>query len=118
VYRGAYGTAASVPIHDLVVGDVLQISQGDRVPADCIILDEINLVVDQSAYSRKPSDRAVKKGESSVIYGEGGHVTDDNHKANPDNILYSDSKVMKGEARAIVCAVGDHTLLSRHRKKE
>ena len=25
---------------------------------------------------------------------------------------------MKGEGRAVVCAVGDHTLLSRHRKKE
>ena len=60
----------------------------------------------------------MKKGESSAVYGDAGHVTDDNHKANPDNILYSDSKVMKGEARAVVCAVGDHTLLSRHRKKE
>ena len=52
----------------------------------------------------------MKKAESSVTYGEGGQIVDDNHKANPDNILFSDSKVMKGEARAIVCAVGDHTL--------
>ena len=25
---------------------------------------------------------------------------------------------MKGEGKAVVCAVGEHTLLSRHRKKE
>ena len=118
VYRGAYGTAASVPIHDLVVGDVLQISSGDRVPADCIILEEINLIVDQTIYRKTESNKQVKKGESSVIFGEGGHVTEDNHKDNPDNILLSDSKVMRGEAKAVVCAVGDHTLLSRFRRKE
>ena len=42
----------------------------------------------------------------------------DNHKDNPDIILLSDTKVMKGEGRAIVMAVGKHTLLSRSRKKE
>lgn len=56
MYRGAYGTAASIPIQEIVVGDVVQISQGDRVPADCIILEEINLVVDQSAYGKKAAD--------------------------------------------------------------
>lgn len=53
VYRGAFGTAISVPIRDLVVGDIVQICQGDRVPADCIILDEMNLVVDESIYGKK-----------------------------------------------------------------
>lgn len=60
----------------------------------------------------------MKKGESTVREGEDGHVYKDNHKDNPDNTLLSDTKVMKGEARAVVCAVGKHTLLSRHRKKE
>lgn len=46
VYRGAYGTASSVPIRDLVVGDIIQLQAGDRVPADCIIIDEIDLNVD------------------------------------------------------------------------
>jgi len=43
---------------------------------------------------------------------------EDNHKSNPDITLLSDTKVMKGECRAIVLAVGKHTLLSRGRKKE
>lgn len=50
VYRGAFGTAYSIPIRDLVVGDIVQIQQGDRVPADCVILQELNLVVDESIY--------------------------------------------------------------------
>jgi len=41
----------------------------------------------------------------------------DNHKNNPDNILLSSSNVMRGEGRAIVCAVGSHTVLSRNRKQ-
>ena len=68
MYRGAYGTASSVYVHELVVGDVIQISQGDRVPADCIVLDEIDLVVDQSAYGKKPSNYKVSKAESCVIH--------------------------------------------------
>jgi P-type E1-E2 ATPase len=46
VFRGAYGTANSILVKDLVVGDVIQLGQGDRVPADCIVLDEIHLTID------------------------------------------------------------------------
>lgn len=118
VFRGTHGTAISVPIRDMVVGDIVQINPGDRVPADCIILDEINLVVDQSIYSRRPGSRFLDKAESHVVTDELGQQVGDNHKANPDNILLSNTKIMRGEARAVVCAVGDHTLLSRGRTKE
>jgi magnesium-transporting ATPase (P-type) len=64
VFRGAYGTANSILVKDLVVGDIIQLGQGDRVPADCIVLDEIHLTIDQSIYSRKDTDKNVKKGES------------------------------------------------------
>lgn len=118
VYRGAYGTASSISIQDIVVGDVVQLTQGDRVPADCIILDEIDLVIDQSMYSKKlGQDRVVKK-ESIVVLDEQNNVVEDNHQSNPDNILLANSKVMKGEAKVLVCCVGEHTLMSRSRKKE
>lgn len=117
VYRGAYGTANSVPVHDLVVGDVIQLTEGDRVPADCIVLDEMSLEIDQSIYSKKGDQKRVKKGESQLMQNEDGDL-EDNHKSNPDITLLSDTKVMKGECRAIVLAVGKHTLLSRSRKKD
>jgi len=50
VYRGAFGTVQSVPVKELVVGDIVDINQGDRVPADCILIDEMNITVDQSMY--------------------------------------------------------------------
>jgi len=50
VYRGAYGTVQSIPIRQLVVGDIVDIHQGDRVPADCVLIEEMNITVDQSMY--------------------------------------------------------------------
>lgn len=40
----------------------------------------------------------------------------DNHEDHPDPFLYSDSKIMSGQGKAIVCCVGENTLLARNRK--
>jgi len=92
VYRGAFGTCISIPIRQLVVGDVVDIQQGDRVPADCILIDEMNITVDQSMYN--PEETAVPK-ETSKYYGPESEVPD-NHTEHPDPFLFSDSKVMTG----------------------
>ena len=50
VYRGAYGTVKNIPITEIVVGDVVDLQQGDRVPSDCILIEEMNITVDQQYY--------------------------------------------------------------------
>lgn len=82
----------------------------------------MNLEVDESIYGKNRSN--VKK-EESQFNGQPEDQQDndydqevDNHKDNPDFTLLSDSKVMKGEGRAIVCAVGNNTYLARKRKKD
>lgn len=50
VYRGAYGTVSRIPVRELVVGDIVDLHGGDRVPADCILIEEMNVHVDQSMY--------------------------------------------------------------------
>jgi magnesium-transporting ATPase (P-type) len=30
-----------------VVGDVIEVNAGDRVPADCLMIEEMNVLVDQ-----------------------------------------------------------------------
>lgn len=52
VYRGAYGMGVEIPVQDIVVGDIIEIKQGYRVPADCILVEEMNITVDQSQYDR------------------------------------------------------------------
>lgn len=53
VYRGSHGNSMSIPIRELVVGDVVDVKQGDRVPADCLLLEEMNITVDESLYFGK-----------------------------------------------------------------
>jgi len=50
VYRGAHGTVQQIPVREVVVGDIVDLKQGDRVPADCILVEEMNIKVDQSMY--------------------------------------------------------------------
>lgn len=52
VYRGAFGSTESIKLNHLVVGDVIHVQQGDRVPADCILVEEMNITVDQTMYHK------------------------------------------------------------------
>ena len=45
--RGKIGSMQSVNAWDLVVGDVIVLTAGDKVPADAIIFESQNLTVDQ-----------------------------------------------------------------------
>jgi magnesium-transporting ATPase (P-type) len=93
VYRGAHGTCHSIPIRELVVGDLVDVQQGDRVPADCLLIEEMNIKVDQSMYY--PGDTSVEKEQSSWEQTPDGDWQD-NHREHPDPFLLSDSKIMTG----------------------
>ena len=44
--RGQYGQSQSVNIWDLVVGDVIMLEAGARVPGDCLIIESADLLVE------------------------------------------------------------------------
>jgi magnesium-transporting ATPase (P-type) len=50
-------------------------------------------------------------------FDNGPEQDQDNHKEHPDPFLFTDSKVMTGQGKAIVCCVGENTLLARKRKR-
>lgn len=56
VHRGGDGTTHRLPFSQLVVGDVIQLSGGDIVPADCWLFEEIDMVVDERHYFDGASD--------------------------------------------------------------
>jgi len=47
VLRGHMGTSQTIYCKDLVVGDIVLLGEGDRVPADCILIQEMDMKVDQ-----------------------------------------------------------------------
>ena len=50
VLRGQYGTSQQIYVKDIVVGDIVVLQAGDRVPADCFLIEEMDMFVDQKEY--------------------------------------------------------------------
>ena len=95
VIRGKKGQTQSVNIYKLVVGDVILLETGCRIPADCILIDGNDMTVDEKYYYpdvRNP----VRKEE----------VNEDNFSDNRDPFLLSNTLVSTGSGVAVVCAVG------------
>ena len=40
------GTTQTVYSRDIVVGDIVLLNEGDRVPADCMLIQEMDMKVD------------------------------------------------------------------------
>lgn len=54
VIRGPLASSQNIKVSDLVVGDILVLEAGDKVPADCILVKEMDMFVDQSfLYARE-----------------------------------------------------------------
>ncbi|MEZ4766823.1 MAG: plasma-membrane proton-efflux P-type ATPase [Caldilineales bacterium] len=80
-----------LPARELVPGDLIRLRLGDIVPADCRLLDEDPVQVDQSALT----------GESlPVSHGNGDAV-------------YSGSVIKQGESDALVYATGSETFFGK-----
>ena len=104
VLRGQYGTSQTVYVKDLVVGDIVDLDQGDRVPADCLLIEEMDMHVDQKQFYQHIDDSENAAKQCSYCDAEKDKVE------NPDPILLQDSIVMTGTCKAVVLAVGKHTL--------
>ena len=89
-----------LPIKLLVPGDVIVLSAGDMIPADCRLLTAKDLFVSQSAMT----------GESMPV--EKFAVQRDAKAINPlelDNILFMGTNVVSGSAVAVVLGTGNAT---------
>lgn len=69
-----------------------------RIPADCVMIEGIDVTVDEAVYCEN-RESIVKKAVS----------TGENHRENPDPFLLARTLVMTGSGRAAVCAVGKFT---------
>mmetsp|Transcript_18407 Transcript_18407/g.28236 ORF Transcript_18407/g.28236 Transcript_18407/m.28236 type:complete len:226 (+) Transcript_18407:221-898(+) len=98
VTRGKYGVSQSVNMWDLVVGDVILIGTGERVPADCVVIEQTDLSVDLPAHLSE--DKENHDGE--ILEVRRGFT-----KTFDDRILFADSIITGGSCKAIVCCVGE-----------
>lgn len=84
------GRRRLIEAEDVVVGDVLLLESGDRVPADATVLAENRLLVDSSMLTGESQANSVAEGEA----------------------LFAGTFVVEGDSRAEVTAIGQHTRLA------
>ncbi len=56
VFRGHNGLTSTIPGEELVVGDLVRVEQGMKVPADCILISGTDISCDESAMTGEPEN--------------------------------------------------------------
>lgn len=95
------GERHRIPAAELVVGDVIFLETGTRVPADARIIEERDLGLDES----------VLTGEWIEAEKDAGTLAADLHITERKNMVWMGSLVVSGNGRAVVVAVGNKTEL-------
>jgi len=99
------GRDMQITVDQLVVGDILSISQGDQIPADCILLNSTKMLADESALT----------GESKQFNKT--PLVDVNSSEIVDPFLKSGSMIVEGNGEGVIIAVGTNTEMGRLQKR-
>lgn len=93
------GIAKEIDASELVVGDIVILSSGDKISADMRLIDSSNLSVDES----------ILTGESTSVEKNKNTINKDVVLAERKNMLYAGTNILTGRAKAIVTATGINT---------
>jgi len=97
------GVVAVVPVPEIVPGDIIVLEIGDKVPADCRIIDHMNL----------KTDEAVLTGESTPVAKTERALRGTKHVADRLNMAFAGTTVVYGHGRAVVTETGMQTEFGR-----
>ena len=97
VRRG--GKIFQIPARELTVGDIITVKSGARIPADARIISEISL----------ETNEALLTGESSSVAKNMDACPQGAALAERKNMIYTGTVVERGEATAVVVAIGAAT---------
>ena len=95
---GGVEKVVAIPRRDIVVGDVLMLSTGEEVPADCELLEATSLSIDESTLTGEP-----------ICHKTVNEAEFDTNATFPSNHVMRGTKVMEGHCVCRVFAVGDMT---------
>lgn len=94
---------------DLVVGDIILVQEGQRVPADARLLESNNLKVDESMLT----------GESHAVTKSPDPVEDEAQLQERTNMLFKGTYILAGSGKAVVIVTGTASLIGKiHQESE
>jgi Mg2+-importing ATPase len=97
-------TEASLPVDQLVPGDIVRLTAGDLVPADGVLLSSRNFFVNQALLTGESfpvEKRAAELGDQAIDVSEAG------------NVALAGTSVISGGAVLLVCQTGRRTTLGQ-----
>lgn len=97
------GRTISVETKDLVVGDMVLLASGDKVPADLRLIEAFSLEVDEAALT----------GESVPVLKNSEDIIEGTNIADATNSCFMGTSVTKGRAKAVVIATGMDTAMGQ-----
>jgi Ca2+-transporting ATPase len=97
------GRETEINAHDLVPGDIVEFESGDKVPADCRLIESFDLVVDESPLTGE--SHGARK-DSDVFLGQVD-------LAERTNMCYMGTLVLEGRAKSIVTSTGIQTEIGK-----
>ncbi|MEA3255080.1 MAG: HAD-IC family P-type ATPase, partial [Candidatus Altiarchaeota archaeon] len=96
-----------IPARELVPGDLIYIEAGDRIPADCRLLEVIDLKVDEASLT----------GESTAVEKNISELKGETALADRRNMVYMGTNAIYGKGNAVVVKTGMNTELGRIAEK-
>jgi Mg2+-importing ATPase len=90
-----------IPQHDVVPGDVIRLSAGDMIPADCRLIESVHLSVQQAALTGEsmPAQKAAEPGALETV-----------SPSDCGACLFLGTSVLSGSATALVVNTGEQTV--------
>lgn len=86
---------------DVVIGDIITIETGDKIPADSRLIESNGLKIDESMLTGE--SKAVNKNAEEIILDSKASLSE------LKNMVFSGTFVTGGQGKAVVTATGDHT---------
>jgi len=93
------GKEATIPIREIVPGDILVLREGDKPPADARLIETTSLQINEASLT----------GESMPVFKETITLSGDAPILDRKNMVFSGTEVTSGKGKALVVATGMNT---------
>lgn len=93
------GQPQTIPVEEIVPGDVVMLTAGSTIPADCLILSSTDLFIDEATLT----------GETYPVAKESGVLPAETPLSQRTNVLFMGTHVISGAGEAIVIHTGKQT---------